>query len=138
MRSGSRETVDIYYDYASPFAYLASEVAPRFAEDTGVALQWQPIALEKLSNYAEGLPYSPIKRRYVALDAARSAGFHDVPMRIPKPYPVQSAAAKLDALTAEARGVFGVPSLVLRNELFWGLDSLPVLQWRLQKPGSAQ
>jgi 2-hydroxychromene-2-carboxylate isomerase len=32
---------------------------------------------------------------------------------------------------AEAAGVFGVPSMVIRGELFWGLDSLPVLEWRL-------
>jgi 2-hydroxychromene-2-carboxylate isomerase len=32
---------------------------------------------------------------------------------------------------AEAAGVFGVPTLVLDGELFWGVDSLPVLGWRL-------
>ena len=32
---------------------------------------------------------------------------------------------------AEARGVFGVPSLFLDDELFWGLDSLPAFEWRI-------
>ena len=32
---------------------------------------------------------------------------------------------------AEADGVFGVPAMLLDGELFWGLDALPVLAWRL-------
>ncbi len=39
----------------------------------------------------------------------------------------------MNAATAEAerRGVFGVPSFLVGDELFWGLDSLPMLEWRL-------
>jgi 2-hydroxychromene-2-carboxylate isomerase len=33
---------------------------------------------------------------------------------------------------ADAAGVFGVPTLRTGDELFWGLDSLPVLAWRLR------
>jgi len=32
---------------------------------------------------------------------------------------------------AEERKVFGVPMMVLEDELFWGVDSLPQLEWRL-------
>lgn len=195
------KAVDIYYDYASPFAYLACEVLPGFGDRTGVALRWKPIDSTKLSNYENGLPYSPVKRRYVAVDAARSAEYHGVPISVPKPHPVQSAGAlrlavvalsepgfldlhralfraawrdrldlcsrevlsdciaeaqgpveewlvradrpetlrRLEALTSEAetRGVFGVPSMLLDGELFWGLDSLPALEWRLEHPRAA-
>ncbi len=153
----------------------------------------------QLSNYENGLPYSPVKRRYIAIDAARAAEYHGVPIRVPKPHPVQSSAAlrlavvavnepgflevhralfraawrdqrdlssravlvdciaqangpvdewlleaeapetvaRLAAITseAEARGVFGVPSMLLEGELFWGLDSLEILEWRLRHPG---
>lgn len=194
-------TVDVYYDYASPFAYIASEVLPAFSERTGVSLRWNPIDLQKLSNYANGLPYSPVKRRYVAIDAARSAEFHGVRIRVPRPHPVPSLAAlrlavmaledprfpelhqalfraawrdqrdlsdrevlrgciarvegpeedwmsgadlretgeRLATLTshAESQGVFGVPALLLGGELFWGLDSLPTLEWRLRHPRPA-
>ena len=64
------KTVDVYFDYVSPFAYLASEVLPEFADRTGVSLSWKPIDLMQLSNYENGLPYSQVKRRYVAIDAA--------------------------------------------------------------------
>jgi len=40
---------------------------------------------------------------------------------------------RLDALAAEAEslGVFGVPTMVLEGELFWGNDRLAMLEWRL-------
>ncbi len=34
---------------------------------------------------------------------------------------------------AEARGVFGVPTMVLGDELFWGNDRLEMLAWRLER-----
>lgn len=189
--------VDVYFDYASPFAYLASEVLPEFAEALDLALAWKPIDQLKLSNYADGLPYSAKKRVYVAVDAVRSAQFHDVPIRVAKPHPVESgralrlaaaARSELEILAlhraifraawrdqrdvsmedvladclldaemdaemwllrseqppaeaslhvntdqAETAGVFGVPTFVLNAELFWGLDSLPALRWRLEQ-----
>ena len=33
---------------------------------------------------------------------------------------------------SEAAGVFGVPTMALDGELFWGVDALPVLEWRLR------
>ena len=43
--------------------------------------------------------------------------------------------AKFDAFTQEAlgRGVFGAPSYVYKNELFWGQDRLDFLEQALQK-----
>ena len=193
--------ITVYFDYASPFAYIASEVLPEFAARHGVALQWRPIELGALSNYAHGLPYSPVKSAYVLVDAPRTAQFHRVPIQPPKLFPVQSglalrlalvaqayghfdqfhhavfraawrdgqdigsepvllactaqadaaaaqwlqeaqrsdASEKLATLTAEAEaaGVFGVPSMLLDGELFWGVDSLPVLAWRLKQQEAA-
>jgi 2-hydroxychromene-2-carboxylate isomerase len=192
------DPVNVYFDYVSPFAYITSEVLPGFGDRVDVSLRWKPIDLMQLSNYENGLPYSPVKRRYVAIDAARSAEHHGIPIRLPKPHPVQSATAlrlavvalaeptfldlhralfraawleqrdlssrdvladciaqakgpveewllqadlpetieRLETLTsdAEAEGIFGVPSMLLGGELFWGLDSLPTLEWRLEHP----
>jgi 2-hydroxychromene-2-carboxylate isomerase len=187
-------SIDVYFDYASPFAYIASEVLPAFSDRAGLAVRWKPIDQSRLSNYANGLPYSTLKRQYVVIDAVRSAEYHGVSIALPKPHPVESVGAlrlavvaledprfgelhhalfraawrdqrnvssrevladcitqaggpveqwlrtadgddagdRLAALTAEAegRGVFGIPSLFLGDELFWGVDSLPMLEWR--------
>lgn len=44
-----------------------------------------------------------------------------------------ATARGLAANTAAAddAGVFGVPTVVRNGELFWGLDALPILSWRL-------
>ena len=46
------------------------------------------------------------------------------------------AIEHINSLTsrAESSGIFGVPSMLLDGELFWGLDSLPALEWRLMNP----
>jgi len=49
----------------------------------------------------------------------------------------QSAKARLRAWTGEAiaAGVFGVPTLAVGGELFWGLDALPMAEAALDDPG---
>jgi len=37
---------------------------------------------------------------------------------------------------AEDAGVFGVPTMVVGTELFWGIDAIPALEWRLRGGGS--
>jgi 2-hydroxychromene-2-carboxylate isomerase len=191
--------LDVYFDYRSPFAYVAAEVLPRFAELRGLALHWRPTDIMLLSNYENGLPYSDVKRRYTVIDAIRTAEYHRVKIRTPKPHPVVSeralrlaavtiederfselhralfraawrdrrdlssedvlrhciedaggspdewlaradsddAARQLESIAHEAEnaGVFGVPTMRLEGELFWGLDSLPVLEWRHEQRG---
>jgi 2-hydroxychromene-2-carboxylate isomerase len=186
----------VYYDYVSPFAYMASVLLVALAKRHGCALDWKPIDLHQLSNFASGMPYSPSKRAYVGVDALRQSQFHGIPIAMPAPFPVQSGKALRLALVAkdegafewfhsdvfraawaqsrdigadevlseiidrgggqarswlekagaaaieerlsaniaeaEARGVFGVPTSVFNDELFWGIDSLPVLEWRLK------
>ena len=187
--------LDVYFDYRSPFGYVAAEVLPAFAREHDLELRWHPTDIMLLSNYEHGLPYSEVKRRYTVVDAIRTAEYHAVKMRVPKPHPVLSELAlrlavvagddpRFDALhaalfraawrdqhdlssasvlracieaaggpaddwleaarreeaahrlvevarEAETRGVFGVPSMFLEDEQFWGIDSLPMIAWRL-------
>lgn len=37
---------------------------------------------------------------------------------------------------AEARGVFGVPTMVFNDELFWGTDRIDMPVERINNPGS--
>lgn len=39
--------------------------------------------------------------------------------------------------SADDAGVFGVPTVSLAGELFWGLDALPILEWRLAGAGAS-
>ena len=35
-----------FFDYKSPYAYLAQEAAYRFAEESGVDIEWRPFTLD--------------------------------------------------------------------------------------------
>jgi 2-hydroxychromene-2-carboxylate isomerase len=67
-----------------------------------------------LSNYENGLPYSPLKRRYVLLDAGRSAEYHGVAIEVPRPFPVDSIAALGLAVAVRSEPGF----IDLHRELF--------------------
>lgn len=195
-------TVDVYFDYVSNFSYYLAHRLDFGESFEGAALDWKPIDLTALSNYADGMPYTASKRRYVVQDGIRSQSYYEIPTAIPKPFPMESlelaryaalaakeagvfaayhaaafraawrdqrdlssedvvaaclreadgdvqalleraratqTAERARALVdeAEARGVFGVPTLVLGDELFWGNDRLEMLAWRLAQARSA-
>ncbi len=46
------------------------------------------------------------------------------------------AALKSATEDAIKRGIFGVPTLVLNGELFWGADRIDALLWRLEHPAT--
>jgi 2-hydroxychromene-2-carboxylate isomerase len=65
-----------------------------------------------------------ISQKQVVLDVAREAGV-DVSGGIDAPDVKEQLRAQTAA--AEARGVFGVPSFFVGDELFWGWDRLPLV-----------
>ncbi|MFI5321880.1 MAG: 2-hydroxychromene-2-carboxylate isomerase [Myxococcota bacterium] len=99
------ESVKLYFDYKSPFAYLAAE--PAFALPTRyrVDVRWIPFTL-RIKGKGERSQYSEWKARYSYLDARRWAnrrgGF---PIRGPrKVYDTQPAL--IGGLFAQRAGVF--------------------------------
>lgn len=69
-------------------------------------VQWRPIRLLGLSNFASGIPYSANRIRYNLADVPRSAEFYGVPFRIPSHFPIDSDAALRLALVARAEPEF--------------------------------
>lgn len=183
----SPQPVAYYFDYASPWAYLADALAPR--ELAGVALDHRPVYLRGLESFAQGMPYSSAKLAYLMRDLARCAEHHRVPIAPPASFPIDglhllraawvakdrgafepfhraafratwaeqretgkkevaavmlaeaigcSEAAALESMTAPVikdrlreetsraaeRGVFGTPSWIVGEELFWGHDRI--------------
>lgn len=106
MSSTDDETIEVYYDYISPFAYLASLRLPEFARRVGREIVWKPIDLMELSNFEGGLPYTPSKRAYIMEDCIRLAEYWRLPIAMPEPFPVDSKLAVRGALVAQDLGVF--------------------------------
>lgn len=91
--------VEFYFDYGSPWAYLASEIAP--ARLGGAEIVWRPIYLRGTEGFAKGLPYSPAKLQYLARDFARCAAHEGVRFAPPAAFPFDGLAALRAALVAQ-------------------------------------
>ena len=91
-----RPAIDFYFDFSSPYSYIASEWIEAVAARHGRAVHWHAILLGATFQAAElKSPVShPLKREYSLRDFARSARFAGVPMEMPGkfPIPTQNAA----------------------------------------------
>jgi 2-hydroxychromene-2-carboxylate isomerase len=91
-----KPAIDFYFDFSSPYSYIASEWIEAVAARHGRAVHWHAILLGATFQVA-GLqsPVSyPMKREYSIRDFARSARFAGLPFEMPPkfPIPTQNAA----------------------------------------------
>ncbi len=88
--------IDFYFDFSSPYSYIASEWIDALAARHGRTVNWKAILLGATFQAAElKSPVSyPIKREYSLRDFERSARFAGVPIQNPEkfPIPTQNAA----------------------------------------------
>lgn len=194
-----RGPIRFYFDFISPYAYLAWTQLPRLAARCGTSVQPVPVLFAALldAHGTKGPAEVPARRRYLIQDVARKA--HRFGERIalpfahpfnpllalriaslPTPEPAKLVdvlfratwvdrqdvtnpsvvadllrAAELDAglvdRAADAKqnvraqtdealalGAFGVPTMVVEDELFWGTDSLADLEQFLQGNGPVE
>jgi 2-hydroxychromene-2-carboxylate isomerase len=89
-------SIDFYFDFSSPYSYIASEWVEALAARHGRTVNWKAILLGATFQAAElKSPVSyPIKREYSLHDFERSARFAGVPLKNPAnfPIPTQNAA----------------------------------------------
>ncbi|HEU4431241.1 MAG TPA: DsbA family protein [Myxococcota bacterium] len=99
------EEVKLYFDYKSPFAYLAAEPAFGLAESYQVRVRWIPFTL-RIKGKGERSQYSEWKARYSYLDARRWANARGgFPIRGPRKV-YDTAPALIGGLYAMRAGVF--------------------------------
>ncbi len=174
--------IDWYFDFVSPFAYLALPAVERLAARHPV--RFRPVVFGAILQHWGGLGPAevPPKRRHTYRLCQFLADQAGVPFRFPAAHPFRSldalcalaatdepapadvraafdhiwahggdpaalpgstdpaAKGRLHAWTAEAiaAGVFGVPSLVVAGEVFWGLDAMPMATAFLDDPALFQ
>jgi 2-hydroxychromene-2-carboxylate isomerase len=99
--------VQFYFDFSSPYSYIASEWIEALAARHGRAVQWHAMLLGVTFRAAElrsPVQY-PIKREYTYRDFARSARFEGVPYRQPDPFPIATQnAARVFWWLADTQG----------------------------------
>lgn len=90
-----KDPVLFYFDFSSPYSYIASEWIDELAGKHGRGVQRHAILLGVTFQAAElKSPVSyPIKREYSVRDFARSARFHGLSYRLPDPFPIPTQNA---------------------------------------------
>lgn len=191
-------SIELWYDFASPYAWMAVERIGPLAEAAGIAVRWRPFIIGPILRLRPENPTpfqnaTPAQRTYRQRDIERLCARHGLPLRWPTSYPRNSllaarlaraatdnirpvlsraifranfvedreiadavvmrdalaaqgfaADALLDAALSEdnkrglmkdvdaavARGIFGAPSMLVGDELFWGNDRLELaIDW---------
>ena len=89
------EPLDFYFDFTSPYGYLASEKIDALAEKFGRKVKWHPILLGVIFKTTGAAPLTnvPIKGEYSVHDFARSARFMDIPYAHPDKFPIATQHA---------------------------------------------
>lgn len=97
-----------YYDFSSPFSYLASTQIEALAARCGAELSWRPMLLGAVfrdlgTANVPLLAMSEAKRRYLGGELARWASYWDVPFRFSSHFPIRTVTALRLALLAGDR-----------------------------------
>ena len=194
--SEKRGELDFYFDFTSPYAYLAHCRLPQLADQYGYSVNYRPVDLAALKaaagNTGPATVRMPLKLRYVMADIGRWVQRYGVPFRVGRESVFESELANkgaffaldqgrardyvsalwqatygaggsmgseellaevasrmgwspdafLDYVTSAAateryrkaasdaheRGVFGVPTVMLGEQMWWGNDRLDFLE----------
>jgi 2-hydroxychromene-2-carboxylate isomerase len=87
--------IDFYFDFSSPYGYLASEQIEALAARHDRAVMWHAIVLDAQFQPQGGvkIPLALLRTEYARRDCERSAAFLGIPYKTPTPYPVHTEHA---------------------------------------------
>lgn len=91
----NKPAIDFWFDFSSPYSYIASEWIEAVAARHGRRVNWKAMLLGA-SFQVSGLqpPVNfPMKREYLLRDVLRSAAFAGVPVSMPAPFPIATQNA---------------------------------------------
>jgi 2-hydroxychromene-2-carboxylate isomerase len=118
-------TLDLYWDFSSPFAYLGATQAEALAARTGATLSWRPMLLGAVfkaigQEQAPILSWGQAKRAYYFKDLERWAELYGVPFGFPTRFPMLTLKALRAylALPEDRRGAFRERTF----RAYWGED----------------
>ncbi|MDY7224851.1 2-hydroxychromene-2-carboxylate isomerase [Hyalangium rubrum] len=101
------KTLEFFFDYASPYSYLASQQVEAVAQRTGAELRWRPFLLGAVFKATGNVP--PVTNAHKAAylgkdlqDWARHLGLPE--FRLPESFPINSLKANRLGLVATEQG----------------------------------
>jgi 2-hydroxychromene-2-carboxylate isomerase len=89
------DPIDFYFDFSSPYGYLASRRIDGIAARHGRAVTWRPhlIGAVFAKTGSQPLVNIPMKGDYARIDMPRTARLHGIPFNPPDNFPFLSVAA---------------------------------------------
>lgn len=91
----TKPDIEFFFDFASPYGYVAAHLIEGVAAKHGRAVTWQPFMLGAVFKVAGTQPLVnyPLKGDYSRHDMARTARLHNVPLRMPDTFPIGTVGA---------------------------------------------
>jgi len=86
--------IDFYFDFSSPYGYLASTRIDELAEKFGRTVVWRPYLMGAVFKITgrQPLVQHPLVNEYSERDIARTARLYDIPITFPEKFPIASVA----------------------------------------------
>jgi 2-hydroxychromene-2-carboxylate isomerase len=93
--SAGGSPIDFYFEFSSPYGYIASQLADDFEKRVGRPLRWRPLLLGPVFKITGQAPLVevPLKGEYSKRDFARSARLHKVAYQHPEKFPIGTVGA---------------------------------------------
>jgi 2-hydroxychromene-2-carboxylate isomerase len=102
--------LEFFFDYGSPYSYLADSRLPALAERTGAELSYRPMLLggvfKATGNSSPVANPCEAKRSYAALEIQRWVAHLGVPFRGNPHFPINTLLLMRSAVAAQRAGVF--------------------------------
>ncbi len=100
--------IEYFYDYVSPYSYLADSQLEGLLERTGAELVYRPLFLGGVMNATGNSPPAsvPAKGKYMAQDIARWLAKYDLPFTFNPAFPVNTVRVMRGALVTLEDGGF--------------------------------
>ena len=93
--SETKTPLEFYFDFSSPYGYLAAERIDKLAAKYGRKVKWRPVLLGVIFKATGAAPLTtvPLKGAYSKLDFERSARFMGIPYNPPSRFPLPTQVA---------------------------------------------
>lgn len=92
---GNGKPIDFYFEFSSPYGYIASQIVDDFEKRVGRPVNWRPMLLGPVFKLTGQAPLIdvPMKGAYSKMDFFRSARLHKVAYKHPEKFPIGTVAA---------------------------------------------
>ena len=106
--------IEFWFDFSSPYGYLASERIESLAQEHGRSVVWRPFLLGAVFKVTGGgaNALDPMRGAYFRHDMVRSARYYGLPVTMPERFPFAAVASSRAVYWQEAQDAVKVPSLV--------------------------